>query len=112
MQSEGGLVSIDSVTQSNPNTLTLSMSADTSPGIDKIIIRARTGDERIRIMPDTTVRVLTNIADFDGNGALDIFDVYAFLIAYNAGDLATDLSGSGTLEPEDVTLFVQRFLQG
>jgi hypothetical protein len=51
-------------------------------------------------------------ADFTGDGTLDIFDVFAFLDAFNAGDLDADFTGDGTLDIFDVFDYLDAFEAG
>jgi hypothetical protein len=51
-------------------------------------------------------------ADFTGDGTLDIFDVFAFLDAFNGADLAADFTGDGVLDIFDVFAFLDEFNAG
>ncbi|MCA9302712.1 MAG: hypothetical protein KC996_01170 [Phycisphaerales bacterium] len=51
-------------------------------------------------------------ADFTGDGLLDIFDVFAFLDLFNAGDLGADFTGDGSLDVFDVFAFLDLFNAG
>jgi len=51
-------------------------------------------------------------ADLTGDGTLDVFDVFAFLDLFNAGDTAADLTGDGTLDVFDVFAFLDLFNAG
>lgn len=51
-------------------------------------------------------------ADFTGDGVLDIFDVFAFLDAFNTGDSAADITGDGALDIFDVFAFLDLFNAG
>jgi hypothetical protein len=51
-------------------------------------------------------------ADFTGDGSLDIFDVFAFLDAFNASDLVADFTGDGALDIFDVFAFLDEFNAG
>ncbi len=48
-------------------------------------------------------------ADFDGDGALTIFDFLAFQNAFDAGDLAADFDGDGSLTLFDFLAFQNEF---
>jgi len=52
------------------------------------------------------------IADFDGNGSLDIFDLLEFQNAFALGDLAADLDGDGELTLFDFLEFQNLFAAG
>lgn len=52
------------------------------------------------------------IADMNGDGALDFFDVSAFLNAYNAHDPIADLDSNGTFDFFDVSGFLNAFAAG
>jgi hypothetical protein len=51
-------------------------------------------------------------ADINGDGALDFFDVSAFLSAYNAQDPAADFNGDGMFSFFDVSAFLNSFNAG
>ncbi len=51
-------------------------------------------------------------ADFTGDGALDFFDVSAFLGAFNAGQNSADLNDDGVLDFFDVSMFLSFYTQG
>ncbi|USN99716.1 MAG: endo-1,4-beta-xylanase [Phycisphaeraceae bacterium] len=52
------------------------------------------------------VAVGTCPADIDANGVVDFFDTIGFLKLHDAGDMRTDLDGSGDMNAEDITLFL------
>jgi hypothetical protein len=52
------------------------------------------------------------IADFDGNGVLDLFDFLAFQNAFDAGELEADLDGDGVLTIFDFLAFQNEFDAG
>ncbi|MCA9302715.1 MAG: hypothetical protein KC996_01185 [Phycisphaerales bacterium] len=52
------------------------------------------------------------VADFTNDGVLDVFDVFAFLDAFNAGDPSADLNSSGNLDIFDVFAFLDLFNAG
>ncbi len=51
-------------------------------------------------------------ADLNADGALDFFDVSAFLSAFNAGDPAADFNGDGNYNFFDVSAFLGAFSAG
>lgn len=51
-------------------------------------------------------------ADLNGDGALDFFDVSAFLNAFSQGDLSADMDGNGSLDFFDVSAFLNAFGAG
>ena len=51
-------------------------------------------------------------ADLNGDGELNFFDVSAFLVAFNAGDLGADFNGDGMLDFFDVSAFLAVYLGG
>jgi len=51
-------------------------------------------------------------ADFTGDGTLDIFDVFAFLDAFNAMNPAADFTGDGSFDIFDVFAFLDAFNAG
>jgi len=61
---------------------------------------------------DLAIRPLLCGADITGDGVLDVFDVFAFLDLFNAGDLAADLTGDSTLDIFDVFAYLDLFSAG
>jgi FG-GAP repeat len=51
-------------------------------------------------------------ADLSGDGALNFFDVSAFLTAFGAGDAAADFTGDGVFNFFDVSAFLIAFAEG
>jgi subtilisin family serine protease len=51
-------------------------------------------------------------ADFTGDGSLDIFDVFAFLDAFNASDPIADFTADGSFDIFDVFAFLDEFNAG
>ncbi len=51
-------------------------------------------------------------ADLNGDGALNVDDIDAFVTAFLAGDLSVDFDGSGSLNVDDIDAFVAAFLAG
>jgi len=51
-------------------------------------------------------------ADFDQSGTVNIFDLIAFLAAWNAGDPLTDIDGNGALSVFDIIGFLNEFNAG
>ena len=52
------------------------------------------------------------LADINGDGSLDFFDVSAFLGLFSAGDMAADLNGDGSLDFFDVSAFLGAYSAG
>ncbi len=52
------------------------------------------------------------LADINGDGLLDFFDVSAFLGLFSSGDLAADLNGDGSLDFFDVSAFLGAYSVG
>jgi len=66
---------------------------------------------------NTCIRVFFGIppecfADLTGDGVLDIFDVFAFLDAFNAMDPSADLTGDGVFDIFDVFAYLDIFSDG
>ncbi|MCA9303304.1 MAG: hypothetical protein KC996_04205 [Phycisphaerales bacterium] len=59
-----------------------------------------------------TVNTVTCAADFTGDGTLDIFDVFAFLDAFNAMDPSADFVVDGIFDVFDVFAFLDAFNAG
>ena len=52
------------------------------------------------------------VADLNGDGTLDFFDVSAFLNAFNASDPIADLDGNGSFDFFDISTFLNAFSAG
>lgn len=52
------------------------------------------------------------VADFNGDGTLDIFDVFNFLDAFNSGQGAADLNNDGVWDIFDVFIYLDLFNAG
>ena len=52
------------------------------------------------------------VADFNGDGTTNFFDVSAFLSAFQATDPAADLNGDGALNFFDISAFLSLFIEG
>lgn len=50
--------------------------------------------------------------DFDGNGTRNPTDIFAYLNAYFASNLAADWDGNGTLQPTDIFAFLNAYFAG
>ncbi len=61
------------------------------------------------IQPAPAYTAFASLADFDGNGVLDLADIIAFITAFNTADFAADLTGDGILDLADLTLFIEEF---
>ncbi|MBO6513266.1 MAG: hypothetical protein JJ974_04800 [Phycisphaerales bacterium] len=52
------------------------------------------------------------IADFNGDGALDFFDISAFLVAFSAQDPASDINGDSMFDFFDVSAYLVEYTNG
>jgi hypothetical protein len=52
------------------------------------------------------------VAEIDGNGQLDIFDVITFLQLFGNGDLSADIIGDGSVTIFDVIAYLELFNAG
>ncbi len=69
----------------------------------------------VRVTPFCTMTAPCSpvcVADLTGDGALDFFDVSAFLNAFNAQDPDADLDGNGSFNYFDVSGFLNAFAAG
>lgn len=67
------------------------------------------GPRRVEMLPRPTVRVGITVADLTTDGLLDLSDVDAFIIAYNAGSPLADLDGDGEVNTDDIDVFIGGF---
>jgi glucose/arabinose dehydrogenase len=85
----------------------LGISSITSFGEDtdgEIYICDQNGGEVFKIVPEGAT-----IADWNGDGALDFFDVAGFLDAFSAQDASADLNNDGLFNFFDVQAFLETF---
>jgi hypothetical protein len=52
------------------------------------------------------------VADFNGDGALNFFDVSAFLVAYQGNEATADINADGLLNFFDVSAFLVAYQAG
>ncbi|MCA9303094.1 MAG: hypothetical protein KC996_03125 [Phycisphaerales bacterium] len=86
---------------------------------DNVIAAWQIGDfgvadiETHNLNPDGTIGAAADCpADFTGDGSLDIFDVFAFLDAFNSMDPSADFTGDGSFDIFDVFAFLDAFNAG
>jgi hypothetical protein len=60
----------------------------------------------------TSISIMGCAADMTSDGQLDVFDVFAFLDAYESGDPAADHTGDGTLDVFDVFGYLDLYNAG
>jgi len=65
----------------------------------------------LSIMPNQ-LHPVTCVADLQSDGVLDIFDVFAFLNAFKAGNPTADFTGDGILDIFDIFAFLDAFNAG
>ncbi|MEM9373517.1 MAG: DUF1028 domain-containing protein [Planctomycetota bacterium] len=92
-----------------PGVVQASFIASPVPSDDSIAISIDDGSGPVRLMPNLEVMVLDSLADFDGSGVRDFFDIAEYLSAYAARDPAADITGDGVFDALDVLGFVQLF---
>jgi hypothetical protein len=52
-----------------------------------------------------SLRLLHNVADFNGDRGVDADDVIAYFAAWDSGELIADLNGDGGVDSDDVIFF-------
>jgi hypothetical protein len=82
----------------------------TGSAVDIGVIEADGTWDGVTLVVDT--REESCAADFTGDGTLDIFDVFAFLDAFNAMDPQADFTGDGSFDIFDVFAFLDAFNAG
>ncbi|MCC5822809.1 MAG: DUF1028 domain-containing protein [Phycisphaerales bacterium] len=93
-----------------PGLVEIDLIADADAGTDTLGVRLEDGLGRpVRLMPDPSVWVLEDLADFNGDGRRDFFDLRDFLIAFGAQDPAADLNQDGQFNFLDLSLFIDLF---
>lgn len=92
-----------------PGVAEVSFIASSTPSDDSIAIRIDDGSGPVRLMPNLNVMVLDSLADFDGSGSRDFFDIAEYLSAYTDQDPAADIDGNGNYDAMDVMGFIQLF---
>jgi glucose/arabinose dehydrogenase len=77
------------------------------------VVNPNAVDDNDNGIPDSCESAGCNDADFtEPYDVLDIFDVFAYLDLFNAGDAAADFTGDGTLDIFDVFAFLDVFNAG
>ena len=69
-------------------------------------------DAGLRVLSVDGCRVNTCVADFNGDGSLNFFDVSMFLVAFNEQDPIADLQSDGSFNFFDVAAFLTSFQAG
>lgn len=106
-----GTGSVLSVRTPEPGWVEIDVIASAEPGTDRFGIRIDDGQGRpVRLMPDASVAVLADLADFNSDGVRNFFDLGVFLAAFHDSDPATDLNGDGLFDAADINAFVTLFL--
>lgn len=110
-----GVVLATTVRRPEPGVIEVDLTAPDAAGTALLAVRVgrdTTGGlaDAVRLMPDTAVRTLDDLADFNADGRRDFGDLLEFVASYNASDPAADLDGNGLLEPADLAAFAQRFV--
>ena len=93
-----------------PGIAEIDLTASASVGEDATIVRLDDGTGPVRLMPDVKVRVIESIADFDGSGQLNFFDIAEFVGAYTSQDPAADLNKDQMFDAADLNAFIALFL--
>jgi hypothetical protein len=85
---------------------------------DQVLVGAAYGDSGIENDTGTAyiIDTATNCdpcpADFDGNGEVDMDDLYDFTDAFDSGDPTADFNGDGTINSQDFVAFLSAFVAG
>ncbi len=82
---------------------------ESATGVDRLDVIAHDDLRAVVLMPTAIVPIIASPADFDGSGSVDILDFLGFFDAFGSGDLSADLTGDGTLDEQDVALFLAAF---
>jgi uncharacterized Ntn-hydrolase superfamily protein len=92
-----------------PGVVEIDLVASASPSDDAIAITLDDGTGAVRLMPELQVMVLDSLADFDGSGSRNFFDIAAYLSAYALQDPAADITGDASFDVMDVMGFIGLF---
>ena len=123
--SESMVGSIAATTSSLAGTISLTTSGGFDPsnpmiplyGISIVNAQSVTGSALVTTQPTLTIgsfvarvqgnslRLLHNVADFNGDRGVDADDVIAYFTAWDNGDLIADLNGDGGVDSDDVIFF-------
>ena len=69
-------------------------------------------DPSIQLTATVEVPSSNCIADLDGSGVLDFFDISTFINGYNAQDPIADIDGNGAFDFFDVSMFLNAYNAG
>ncbi len=125
LASESVVGSINAATSSLAGSISLAASAGFDPsnpmialyGISIVNGQTVTGSAVVTTQPTLTIgsfvarvqgnslRLLHNVADFNGDRGVDADDVIAYFAAWDSGELIADLNGDGGVDSDDVIFF-------
>ncbi|MEQ8850962.1 MAG: FG-GAP-like repeat-containing protein [Phycisphaerales bacterium] len=120
LDSEGNLIFTIALQSSSTGTpkFLFTGEIDDQPGDDLLVVN-EVATEGARTAGDLSASLFGQLnasdtcpADLDGNGTLNFDDIDLFVNGFLAGDLIADLDGNGTLNFDDIDAFVAGFLSG
>ncbi len=109
-EASAGLVSIGDATDNGDGTYTIVLDAGDLPGeargLDVIDIRVSQGGQSLLLMPSVRVHVTGPVADWNNDGVVDMADLDAYLVDWNAGQARADLTSDESVNIADLLLFL------
>jgi hypothetical protein len=69
-------------------------------------------DEAVVLMDLDDIMDTPCMADFDGNGLVQVQDIFAFLSAWFAGSASADINGNGSVAVDDIFAFLSAWFAG
>ena len=92
-----------------PGVFSVSINSTTETGATSIGVLAGIPEDRVRLMPEVEVVVGQSLADFDGNGVCNYFDVTAFIGAFLSQDPNADIVPTATWDFLDIAEFLLQY---
>lgn len=104
--STGGMVTVSDPAPLEPGVFSFTITGGAGTGTDRLIVRAGAPGDRVELMPRFPVSVADSLADFNGDGACDYFDVAGFIASFMIQDPDADVTGDGQWDFFDVTAYI------
>lgn len=97
----------------NMNWQERSITVIAAEGINRLMFRATTGaNSRGPVLDAVQLSLVACLADINGDGELDFFDISAFLTAFSSLDPVADITGDGEFDFFDISAFLVAFAKG
>ncbi len=103
------IATIGSPTLIEPGVFEIELIAGDEIGQTDLVVRATHAGETVRLMPDVSITTSRFMADFNGDGVCNFFDLSLYLEAYFAGDILADIDRDGFINFRDASAFLSDY---